>query len=289
MSTPTTARQAGAKSAAATDDLRPLSSTRSTGLRRSAALTAAALTTVAATVVPAPATHAATANRTPVENISAGAAVADLAAGGPGSAAAIPDDFAATFGYQPDIVDRLLANPMGDCSSPVTLPVEFETACKAHDLGYDLLRYAGQHGEPLGPWARQALDTTLGQHMHESCVAREDTLSRARCNTMATIAATFVDINSRRQDYGVPVTESLLGAADSDAERGFSGWLSLIVGGGILGLAAGFAAFAGAFPTLGRSDARTAGGAHRTFGDGAPATTTRRISLKQTDALGVQR
>jgi hypothetical protein len=258
-------------------------------LRRFAALSAAALTTMAATVVLAPATHAATADRTPVENISAGAAVADLTADGPGSAAAIPDDFAATFGYQPGIVDGLLANPKGDCSSPVTLPAEFETACKAHDLGYDLLRYAGQHGEPLGPWARQVLDATLGQHMHESCAAREDTFSRSRCNAMATIAAIFVDINSRRQGYGVPVTESLLGAADSAAERGFSGWLSLIVRGGILGLAAAFAAFAGTFPTLGRTTARTAGRAHRKLADGAPAATTRRTSLNQTDALGVQR
>ncbi|MGY4103335.1 hypothetical protein ACW2Q0_27810 [Nocardia sp. R16R-3T] len=197
---------------------------------RNAASTAAALTTMAATIMLAPAAHAAI--EPLVENASAGAAVVELTSGGPASAAVMPADFAERFGYRPDIVDGLLVNPNGDCSSPVTLPREFETACKAHDLGYDLLRYANAQGQPLSGWARQALDATLAEHMHEACAGRADGLSRARCNAIASIADTFVDLNSRRQDYGVPVVESMLGAAGS-AGGGWRGW---VFGGGVAGL-----------------------------------------------------
>ncbi len=198
--------------------------------RRGAASTAAALTTMAATIMLAPAAHAATVEPL-VENASAGAAVVELTSGPPGSVAVMPADFEDRFGYRPAFVDGLLVNPGGDCSSPVTLPSEFETACKAHDLGYDLLRYAGAQGQPLGGWARQALDSTLAVHMHEACTGRADGFSRARCDAMASIANTFVDLNSRRQDYGVPVVESALGVAGS-----VSGWLGWVVAGGVAGL-----------------------------------------------------
>ncbi|MBF6130522.1 hypothetical protein [Nocardia brasiliensis] len=226
MSTPTPAGPATARPAQAA----------SRTARRAAAVTAAALTTMAATAFLAPAPHAAAASSGPAESAMARIAVAELTSGGPGSLTAIPDDFAARFGYRPSTLDGLVVNPQGDCSSPVTLPAEFDTACKAHDLGYDLLRYAEEHGEPLGPWARQALDATLDRHMHEACGARADTFSRARCDTMATIAATFVDLNSRRQDYGAPVAESLLGAADPGST---TSWQLLgILGAGVAGLAA---------------------------------------------------
>ncbi|WP_406231821.1 hypothetical protein [Nocardia sp. NBC_01009] len=275
MSTPTTARQAGTESAAT--DARP----RAARYRRGAALTAAALTTMAATVVLAPTTHAAV-TRPPVENVAVGAAVSILTAGGPDAATTIPDDFAAGFGYRPSLVDGLLANPGGECSSPVTLPAEFDTACKAHDLGYDLLRYADQRGEPLGPWARQALDSTLGLHMHEACDTRSDPFSRARCNAMATIASTFVDINSRRQGYAAPVAESLWSTADSQTNRSFSGWLAVLIGGGVLGLAAAVAALAGVTPSL-RRPTRATGGGHK------PVRRIRTVSVNQTAALSVPR
>ncbi|WP_194834610.1 hypothetical protein [Nocardia sp. XZ_19_369] len=237
MSTPTTAGPATARSAQAAGAPRSSSAATGSATRRAAALTAAALTTMAAAVFLAPAPQAAAASvSAPVENAVAGAAVADLTSGGPGSLAAMPDDFAARFGYRPSTVDGLLANPQGDCSSPVTLPVEFETACKAHDLGYDLLRYAEQRGEPLGPWARQALDSTLDRHMHESCESRVDPFSRTRCNAMAAIASTFVDLNSRRQAYGAPVVESTFGAADADSA---TSWQLLgVLGAGVAGLGA---------------------------------------------------
>lgn len=137
----------------------------------------------------------------------AAVAVRALASGAPEAAATIPSDFQVVTGYRPEMVDGLPAAPHGSCSSPVPLPVEFEPACKAHDLGYDLLRYAEHHGGPLGPWARQVLDRTLADRMRVACAHRPDPLSRARCVAMAEVATVAVDLNSRRQGYGLPVVE----------------------------------------------------------------------------------
>ncbi|MFR9752034.1 hypothetical protein ACL02S_13505 [Nocardia sp. 004] len=180
--------------------------------RRLASTTAA--TAVAATMVLIPVPQA-TAVVTPAENRQASAAVTELTTGVPGELV-LPADFITSFGYRPSMVDGLVVNPRGSCSTPVPLPTEFDTACKAHDLGYDLLRYADQRGGPLGPWARRALDLTLGLRMQQACTARSAPFSRTRCEVMAAIASTAVDLNSRRQDYGVPIAESLLGAAGSD-------------------------------------------------------------------------
>ncbi|MET8774702.1 hypothetical protein ABZV58_06700 [Nocardia sp. NPDC004654] len=204
------------------------------GLRRVAALTAAALTTMSATVAMAPAAQAATVAPPVVENVAAATAVAVLTAHETASAATIPDDFITVLGYRPVPVHGLLTNPGGDCSSPVPLPAEFETACKAHDLGYDLLRYADRRGEPLGPWARQAVDAALDRRMREACDARTESWGRARCYTMADIADTVVDLNSRRQHYGAPVVETMLGAGVTAS--GWSGWLVGLAGLGALGL-----------------------------------------------------
>ncbi|WP_280401730.1 hypothetical protein [Nocardia carnea] len=119
----------------------------------------------------------------------------------------LPADFGAVTGYRPVLVDGILVAPHGTCSSPVPLPTEFETPCKAHDLGYDLLRYAQSGGHPLGPWARRELDRTLADRMRAACMHRADPLARTRCTAMAEVAAVAVDLNSRRQGYGVPVAE----------------------------------------------------------------------------------
>ncbi|MET8796642.1 hypothetical protein ABZV91_09335 [Nocardia sp. NPDC004568] len=137
----------------------------------------------------------------------AAAAAAVRALTTPGAVAAIPADFRAITGYTPARVDGILVAPHGSCSSPVPLPAEFDTACKAHDLGYDLLRYADRTGAPLGPWARQELDRTLATRMHTACAQRPRWLPRTRCAAMAEVAAIAVDLNSMRQDYGVPVVE----------------------------------------------------------------------------------
>ncbi len=122
---------------------------------------------------------------------------------------AIPADFPEVIGYRPVTIDGILANPSGDCSSPVTLPAEFETACKAHDLGYDLLRYADRSGRPLSAWARKTVDATLHKRMHDACSHRTGTVARFDCDIMANIAAAFVDGNSWRQGYVSPRPEPI--------------------------------------------------------------------------------
>ncbi|WP_280462031.1 hypothetical protein [Nocardia carnea] len=119
----------------------------------------------------------------------------------------LPGDFGVVTGYRPAVVDGILVAPQGSCSSPVPLPAEFDTACKAHDLGYDLLRYAQHSGHPLGGWARRDLDRALADRMLSACRHRQDPMARTSCTTLAGIAATAVDLNSRRQGYGVPVVE----------------------------------------------------------------------------------
>ncbi|MFI5718156.1 hypothetical protein [Nocardia sp. NPDC051750] len=166
------------------------------------AVLAAAGVAAAVSLLPAPAADAAGPAGTP-----AAVAVHALTSPAPASALRIPDDFGDIAGYRPALAEGMLIAPHGSCSSPVPLPAEFETACKAHDLGYDLLRYAQHSGHPLGSWARRDLDRTLAGRMRATCTHRTDPLARARCSAMAEVAAVAVDLNSRRQDYGVPVVE----------------------------------------------------------------------------------
>lgn len=175
--------------------------------RRLGLLTCAASLVFSIAVVFAPSASAAPSPAF-TENPGARHAVAESTATQP-DPTAIPADFATEAGYRPTIEAGLLVNPDGGCSSPVPLPEEFELACRAHDLGYDLLRYADSHGQPLGPWARQSLDAALEQRMHQSCETRSNALSRSRCQFMASVANTFVDLNSTRQNYGTPVHEAL--------------------------------------------------------------------------------
>ncbi|MCX5046113.1 hypothetical protein OG921_23360 [Aldersonia sp. NBC_00410] len=138
---------------------------------------------------------------------SASAAAIDLLTGADtdtdAAARAVPAGFAAAAGYQPTLVGGMLVNPLGNCSSPVSLPHEFEIPCKAHDLGYDILRYADRTGAPLGDWARKALDRQLDARLHTACDARSG-VPRTFCFTMANVAATAVYWNSARQSYGTP-------------------------------------------------------------------------------------
>lgn len=115
---------------------------------------------------------------------------------------AIPSDFAAETGYRPLVDGGMLINPSGGCSSPVPLPHRFDPACKAHDVGYDLLRYAQEHGRPLGPWARQELDAQFADRLRTTC-GGENPL----CLTAADTAITAVQTNSWRQGYAIPLAE----------------------------------------------------------------------------------
>ncbi|MEV0946197.1 hypothetical protein [Rhodococcus sp. NPDC049939] len=119
----------------------------------------------------------------------------------------LPADFDSVMGYTPLRIDGIMANPSGECSSPVPLPAEFDTSCKAHDLGYDLLRYASHSGAELGPWARKSLDAQLDQRMRTACEDRIDEQTRAQCFVMANVATAAVAGNSWRQGYSTPITE----------------------------------------------------------------------------------
>ena len=123
---------------------------------------------------------------------------------------AIPVEFASVMGYRPIVLDDMAENPHGDCSSPVPLPPEFESACKAHDLGYDLIRYAATTGTAVDPQWRRAIDAQLEHRMHAACSERTDDGSRRTCNVAASVAAVAVDVNSWRQSFGAPVAEPAL-------------------------------------------------------------------------------
>ncbi|WP_327150312.1 hypothetical protein [Nocardia sp. NBC_01329] len=190
------------------------------------AFTGAALFGLVITAVPAPTSEAVGIDGSVAA--PAGLAVVDLTSGDTvaDAAGAIPRDFVTYIGYEPVVRQGVLVAPDGSCSSPVELPPEFETACMAHDLGYDLLRYADRTGAPLGPWARQALDRTLSTRMHRACETHTEPVVRTRCETLAGIAATAVDLNSRRQHFGVPVVETFSQvAAHAATEHPTRPWL----------------------------------------------------------------
>lgn len=126
--------------------------------------------------------------------------------------AELPAGFATAMGYSPVTEpgftsEEVLVDPLGDCSSPVPLPASFETACRTHDLGYDLLRYARDTGEELGPDARRELDTMLARHLRAACES-ESTRGDIACYPAAHIATLFVRLNSWRQGYRIPISES---------------------------------------------------------------------------------
>jgi peptidoglycan/LPS O-acetylase OafA/YrhL len=105
-----------------------------------------------------------------------------------------------------------LAKPTGACSvSGGGAPFGFEQACKVHDYGYDLLRYAHATGQHLTGEARRQLDAMFGHDLHARCRATRHGLARVGCDTVAGVFNAGVSINSWRQRYGNPARESLPG------------------------------------------------------------------------------
>ncbi|WP_244332183.1 hypothetical protein [Gordonia polyisoprenivorans] len=125
----------------------------------------------------------------------------------------LPTDFEAVMGYRPLLENGYPANPDGGCSSPIPLPERFEPACRTHDFGYDLLRYAQRTGHPLGPWARPALDHMLIERMHAAC---HDPV----CSAAAELSRVGLALNTWRQYSGPPApSESMTTIAASTAVR----------------------------------------------------------------------
>jgi hypothetical protein len=136
----------------------------------------------------------------------AAAAVRALTTEDPGALDRVPADFAVVMGYRPVLAPATGGHPSpsradGGCSSPFGgTRYGFTPACRQHDLGYDLLRYADIKGQPLGSWARRSLDDRFA------------TQTRARGHgaggpVTAGIYTAVVRFNSWRQGYGAPVAE----------------------------------------------------------------------------------
>jgi hypothetical protein len=119
--------------------------------------------------------------------------------------------FQAVMGYRPATArlphDPALraVKPTGACSSPLGgTTFHFGLACKAHDLGYDLLRFASRTGQPPGPAARRQLDDQLARDLHAQCAASRRGAGRRACDALADLYADGARLNSWRQRYGTP-------------------------------------------------------------------------------------
>lgn len=125
----------------------------------------------------------------------------------------IPADFATVMGYQPTTAtladgESIVINPRGGCSVPMgEVSADLQTACKAHDLGYDLLRYARGKGIDVGPDARRAVDARFAKDLAVQCAARPAP-DQAGCEATATVFTSAVRFNSWRQLDGPPVAGS---------------------------------------------------------------------------------
>ncbi|MFT3661649.1 MAG: hypothetical protein QM809_09660 [Gordonia sp. (in: high G+C Gram-positive bacteria)] len=124
----------------------------------------------------------------------------------------VPADFEDRLGYRPVVEDGRRVNPSGSCSSPIPLPSSFEPACRAHDYGYDLLRYAAATGTTPPPGTRAELDSALVTDMHRRCA---DPL----CHLAAEAARAGLAVNTWRQRGGAPEPESGLQIASSLVSR----------------------------------------------------------------------
>jgi fucose 4-O-acetylase-like acetyltransferase len=128
--------------------------------------------------------------------------------------ASVPAGFRSVMGYTPVKVRMAdgtvrLAKPDGACSAPGGgTPFRFQQACKVHDYGYDLLRYANATGQHLTGEARRQLDGMLGHDLRAQCDATTHGLARLGCHVVAQAFATGASLNSWRQHFGNPGRES---------------------------------------------------------------------------------
>jgi hypothetical protein len=124
----------------------------------------------------------------------------------------LPADFTSVSGREPvhmkapDGTVRAV-HPGGGCSSPWgATRWDYSVGCKAHDLGYDLLRYAERKGQPLSPDLRERLDDRLSQDMHAQC--RYNPMDSAgACEAVASIYTVGLVVNSWHQRWGPPRNE----------------------------------------------------------------------------------
>ncbi|MEU6641974.1 phospholipase A2 [Saccharomonospora sp. NPDC046836] len=128
----------------------------------------------------------------------------------------LPPDFTAVTGVVPGSlaardgtvrtvhVDGGCSTPWGDDNTRW----DFGTPCKAHDLGYDLLRYAEKKGHPLSQDVRRALDDRLSADMHATCRLNPRG-SESVCQVVASLYSAGLVANSWHQRWGPPIGEPL--------------------------------------------------------------------------------
>ncbi len=126
--------------------------------------------------------------------------------------ALLPADFAEVTGGAPEHLrapDGTLraVYPKGNCSSPWgDTRWDYSVGCKAHDLGYNMLRYAQEKGQPLAPDLRERLDDRLSIDMHAQCVHNPRD-SAGPCDLVASLYTVGLVVNSWHQRWGPPRNE----------------------------------------------------------------------------------
>jgi hypothetical protein len=173
------------------------------------------------------ATSTSVASAVPIGDTAAGRAVAVLAdPQRSGRDLVLPTGFPSVMGYLPAEESgpgglALAVRTDATCSSPFGgTRYGFDQACRVHDLGYDLLRYAAKTGQPLGSSARKALDAAFGERMRERCRTAFDGLDRVSCVFVAGTYEGAVVANSWRQGFAAPRPDPL--------------WAALAPGGAVL-------------------------------------------------------
>ncbi|TVT38812.1 phospholipase [Amycolatopsis rhizosphaerae] len=99
----------------------------------------------------------------------------------------------------------------GGCSAPWgddNTKWDYSVPCKAHDLGYDLLRYADKVGRPLPSSARASLDARLSADMHAMCRINPNG-SAHTCQLVASLYTAGLVVNSWHQRWGPPVGDPI--------------------------------------------------------------------------------
>ncbi|GAA4532504.1 phospholipase [Amycolatopsis samaneae] len=130
--------------------------------------------------------------------------------------ALLPKDFTAVSGVTPGSMTARdgtvrAVHTDGGCSTPWgddNTKWDYAVPCKAHDLGYDLLRYADHKGHPLGQSVRAALDARLSQDMHATC-GLNPMDSPHTCQVVASLYAAGLVVNSWHQRWGPPVGDPI--------------------------------------------------------------------------------
>lgn len=99
----------------------------------------------------------------------------------------------------------------GGCSTPwgdENTRWDYSVGCKAHDLGYDLLRYAEKKGHPLPADLRRRLDDQLSRDMHKQCELNPQD-SAGTCDVVASVYTVGLVVNSWHQRWGPPRAEPI--------------------------------------------------------------------------------